>query len=318
MLRSSVLAALGLVLFSFSNSSLTDEKMNDYAIEIASQNCTNGNDILMATKFNSSKYCAGNSVVDVLNAFPTIVHETYHHHNYEANNDPTKRVYFVNRRNSITINRFPVFNSSELKDFVHPEYQKALFRFGEYINSDNQDMDSQKNGIFGIMEEYAAYYQDILAYQEMYGYLRKNVPDENTQVWVDYLIKNSNVLVAGYEFELFISWYLQFAQQNHPEVYTAIITNDDFKKLYTMLHDGHTNAVNKHLSNQETILTSLGNKVVRSGDFVKVAGDKYFYKLPNNDIDYPKQILAQNSEHEILDKIYAPESISFSTLSVTK
>lgn len=277
----------------------TEKDKNSFLISLANNHCSNAKDILNTTSFSVNSYCKENSFEALLNAFPTVVHESYHKKTHSINLDPSVRKYFINNELTFEVPVFDVFRSEEMDQIVDNKYKDQIFRYGEYINSTDFDMDSQENGIFGILEEYTAYYQDILAYQEMYAYLEQNIPYSETELWVSYLVQNGNVLSTSAEFNLFISWYMQYAKVYHPNVYNKIVKSEELKELYQYVNNGFSDASDKFHENRETILNNIEPFIDQHELFIRVKNDKYFYELPDNEVKKMEAYLNEPS-HQIL------------------
>ncbi len=276
-----------------------NDDQNQFTEFLANSYCSNAKDILNKNSHNISKYAQSNSLSDVLTAFPTMVHEHYHRYTHSINLESEVRKYFINDDLTIEVNTFPVFRSEELNAFVDEEFQNQIFRYQEYISSDDLNLDSQANGIFGILEEYTAYYQDLLAYQELYGYLRDHIAFSESQIWVDYLIKNADVLTSGHEFKLFISWYMQYAKIKHPKTYSQIVQSEQLKKLYKTVNDGFQKASEQYYENRATILDELAPYIDQRALYIRTKGDRYFYELPDQNVSKVASLLC-SKEHEIL------------------
>jgi len=297
-IKISTLLSIALFL-SFSSNYNTDDEKNSFVIDLANNHCTNAKDILINTSFSANSYCRDNSFEALLNAFPTVVHESYHKKTHGINLDPSVRKYFINDELTFEVPVFDVFRSEEMDGIVDNKYKDQIFRYGEYINSADVDMDSQENGIFGILEEYTAYYQDILAYQEMYSYLEENIDYSETEIWVNYLVQNGNVLTTSAEFNLFISWYMQYAKVYHPNVYNKIVNSKELKDLYQYVNNGFSDASDKFHANRVEILSNIEPYIDQHELYIRVKDDKYFYELPDNDVKKMEAYLSEPS-HQIL------------------
>ncbi len=260
------------------------EEKKELLQSIANNACSNAKHILKESFVGIDNYCHENSFEAVLKSFPTVVHENYHMLNHHINNNPAKRTYYISNDLEFTLNVHPVVRSEKMHEYVIKHYTEEIpERYYHYIFSDQAHMDSQKSGIYGILEEYAAYYQDMLAYKEMFTYLKTNVPYTETAIWIDYLIANQDVLNASKDFNLFISWYLQYCKINEASIYQTLIKDQKLKDFYSYIHSEFEKSKHEFLNNQEQILRHISAYTDQKDKYIRTKGDKYFYELYQRD-----------------------------------
>ncbi|MCI5057623.1 MAG: hypothetical protein MRY83_16030 [Flavobacteriales bacterium] len=285
----------------FSQNEISDKKL--LYQNISDQYVSNANTIL--GDFSASdieKYCVSSDYRELINAYSTMIHEKYHIFNYYLNQNPSKRSYYIDDNLTVSVDLFDVFTSNQINHIVNDYYQDNIFRYHEYIDSQDPNMDSQKNGIFGIFEEFCAYYQDFLSHVEMYDYLKDNHGFEESGLWVDYLTTNGSILSSYYEFKLFISWYLQYAHKNYPEIYEQCTNSQQIKLLYTTIDSRFNKALQQYLKNRLDIMANLKDYVDVKQNFIGIKGENTYYSLPDKDLEYVRNILEQ-PEHQMLQSI---------------
>ena len=121
-----------------------------------------------------------------------------------------------------------------------------MYRYDTYIGDGNREISSKKDGIYGLLDEFCAYYHGIRCDLDLSeaGILKSHIPvqtswSKNTRQGTrsGYTIQTmeSNMLDSYYEFRLFISWYLQYAHEQYPDIYQSIYENRQFREAYTLL-----------------------------------------------------------------------------------
>lgn len=122
----------------------------------------------------------------------------------------------------------------------------------------------------GLLSEYVAYYQEFKTYNAMYYAIADNYGYNNAAVWQVYLCNMGSVCYAMTEFQLFIAWYLQFAQHQHPQVYARIINDGNIRRLYTLLEKENLRLSADYENHRRTILKNLGNSVSIKKGFMRL------------------------------------------------
>lgn len=85
----------------------------------------------------------------------------------------------------------------------------------------------QNTGIYGLLNEFHAYYQGNVAYNS----IRKK------KIWKGYI--NNRVCEPFYDFKLWILEYLLLAKEEYPDIYEQMADDRDFFIAFTNLHDRH-------------------------------------------------------------------------------
>lgn len=93
---------------------------------------------------------------------------------------------------------------------------------------------SQVYGIYGVLEEFSAYYFGALSTWELFPYYSSSKEEDALE---DYKHKILNDVMAYYEFTLFSGWYMQYAKLKHPDVYTDILSNKPLRVTFTLVED---------------------------------------------------------------------------------
>ena len=167
--------------------------------------------------------------LDVLRSYETAVHETVHGMNYTKVSS-----YFITGDVKIEYKETDIFLSSELNNMVSADTQGKILRYALYIQGGEwgDDVNSIQSGIYGIMDEYNAYFHGAKAAMELYDYYKelKDIPS-----WTRYLQHIDGTISSYYEFRLFIAWYGIYAKKNHADVYSSFMENKELKVAFTLI-----------------------------------------------------------------------------------
>jgi hypothetical protein len=212
-------------------------------IGLAGNYTSDGGEILRRVgDFDFEQYLAGPDSASLLEAFGTVVHESCHQLNHliaTDNRDPYRQHqgYFITKGIDIVAEQGPVFNSTKLNNFVPKDLQTKIFRYKTYIGTPQKSLVSQEGGIYGLVDEFTAYYQGTKACFELYDFYYKyrckgyQKPAE----WANYIQQVASSYFAWYEFRLFIAWYLEYAKKNYREVYESSMDNTPLRLAFTLI-----------------------------------------------------------------------------------
>ena len=102
------------------------------------------------------------------------------------------------------------------------------------------------------------------------------------------------------EFELFISWYMQYARINQIKTYRDIISNTGLKKLFVFLDTENTRLTLLYDQHRSAILKQFGERLQIRGNFIYNTASHYGKGLYDNEVQDMNTLL-QKPEHRILD-----------------
>ncbi len=172
----------------------------------------------------------------------TIVHETHHGFTssypyvmlekspeirYKFRDDYS--AFFITPEEIYLVKHTEVFSSHELARYTPKNLR--TFRFGPYIYPKDTELGSQVNGIYGLMDEWNAYYHGTkMAYDlfDHYGELAKN----NPQIYLEHIADLAGTYFAYYEFKYYILQYMIHARRRYPDIYGELLTNHELRKAY--------------------------------------------------------------------------------------
>ena len=195
-------------------------------------------------------YVDGHSESKLVDRYSTVIHELLHGYNKSENGGYH---YFVEPGIRLFVKEGKYYSSKELNRYLRKGQQDSIFRYGLYVGGElvplgksgfggtkgqlAQEGFSVSHGIYGLLEEYNAYYYGALSTFELYPYYSGLKNGNNPDGLENYKQEIQSDIMAHFEFNLFFAWYLSFAKTKHPDVYEDIMNNNALRVLYTLLDD---------------------------------------------------------------------------------
>jgi hypothetical protein len=265
---------------------------------LAKNYTSHAHDILSRKHFDFyTQWAKGSSHYQVLSSFAQVVHETCHAVNHGIGGF-WNQGYYISPSIQINVPKSKVFKTNVIDRGIPEEWKKRIFRYNAYIRGlgDDDEVASIALGIYGLLDEYVAYYQSTKAVVELYGYYQSIAPHNNPYYLTLYLSNCQSAIYAFYEFRLFISWYLKHARLNHPEVYQSIIKNKSLKAVFSLTTTGYQHVVDLYFRKRRTIIQEINNlpgkKAEISGNFLHITQTgksgkrKTAYGIPDAEIAF--------------------------------
>ncbi|MBN1522976.1 MAG: hypothetical protein JW904_00725 [Spirochaetales bacterium] len=192
------------------------------------------------------EFVRGDSIQSLLGSVNIIVHETYHSCSalkaFQMTDERFGKTlsdyhaFRTENKTFILVKRTPVFNTSEIADSIPGPLR--TFRFATYIAPDPSGASfstgSKAWGVYGLLNEYSAYYHGNKAALDLYPYYRDAMPPGPAK-WHDYFSAVNRSFSANMEFKFFILKYLQYAGKHYPSVFRGIMENRNLKNRNIML-----------------------------------------------------------------------------------
>jgi hypothetical protein len=225
------------------------QNMHQELLKFAKANSPTGNAVLSQCDYDFEKYVHENTIEDLLERFETVVHESVHHldnknsSKYRDQNQIKAQCesYYLADGVQISLAMCKVFSSKKLDKLVPDSITDKIFRYPDYVlgKGDLLPPSSKFFGIFGLLEEMNAYYHGTKASFELYEYYKSNRCSgfKDAHAWANYLKNIASHHFAYFEFKLFISWYLQCAKQEYPDVYKKLMAHQKLRVIYTLVDD---------------------------------------------------------------------------------
>ncbi|MEE8440552.1 MAG: hypothetical protein V3S41_02430 [Spirochaetia bacterium] len=148
---------------------------------------------------------------------------------------PSLDTYYLDRRASITV-QVPYSNVPAARIASAIPRPLRTDRFRSYILGTNS---TQGQGIFGLLDEYNAYYWTQRVEYDLFDYFRAEMP-QNAETWARYIGWHTSYNSAWAEFRLWILTYLLTVEEDYPEYFRALLANDRFREAFTEIDDRYT------------------------------------------------------------------------------
>jgi hypothetical protein len=113
------------------------------------------------------------------------------------------------------------------------------FRWGTYV-SPNAAPTANQHGIYGLLDEFNAYYRGLKAVYECFPYLSElnGFQDADTVTfYIGALATDGSSTGAFYEFKYWILRYLLHTKEKIPAQYRSILQNRNFLQVFLYIHD---------------------------------------------------------------------------------
>ncbi|NOT49804.1 MAG: hypothetical protein HOP10_00830 [Chitinophagaceae bacterium] len=241
----------------------------------------------------------GNSLNEYVYDIPTVVHEGYH--SYTSNHSSyydSLIVFRINDTLSFSVKKIKTFPSIQVNAIVPDSLQKKIFRYTTYIDSKDKYLVTQQFGILGLLEEMAAYYQSYHTNVALFKYHRDDHGWKNTKPWMEYLGRMASYRYSITEFELFVSWYLQYALAKHRSVYNDITSNKGLKQMLIFLHNENIRLASLYDDNRQEILKNFSKQLVTGDNYIYDKNNHNGTGLYDNEVKEMNELLSK-PEHKL-------------------
>jgi hypothetical protein len=198
----------------------------------------------------------------------TIVHEIAHGYMGELA-DRNSLYYIASRDERIMVPLTSVFFSREMVP-TFPERLRT-FRFDTYVNCSEDELGSQAEGAYGLLDEMNAYFIGTKASWDLLPYFRSRGADAP---WSSFFSAVNGTLYGILEFKLYVLKYLEYAQANRPAVYRDITANASFAKAFLAVDRASRLFINDYLTGKEKVyaeLRALGFEAREEGEYLLIA-----------------------------------------------
>lgn len=195
-----------------------------------------GNRRMILSKADAARWLKGRTWDELTSACVVMVHETMHGLCRLLASRLSEDA--ASRRGSIVVrphvDRDLLVLSTECfpsREFAHSAITalQTAPRFSTYVTSKVPDLGTQAFGIYGLLDEFNAYYSGSRVACDLVQHFLKTPQSLGAgAVWVKQLGSASGMLVPHQEFRGYIFSYLAFAEKAHPEIYKEILGNETF------------------------------------------------------------------------------------------
>lgn len=170
---------------------------------------------------------------DFISGLGTTVHECLHGYDNDLSNEQGwddnsyPIAYFIDKDIIVSFQGKRLFKTDQLHNNFFPKKVKELFRYGTYVyDKGPAETSSNQWGVYGLMEEFNAYYHDMQSQIEYYTCNYQGTKSE---------IIFGNEMNAYYEFNIFLGHYLQYAKKYEKEDYDYMMSNEELRLAYSLM-----------------------------------------------------------------------------------
>ncbi|MDJ1503419.1 hypothetical protein [Xanthocytophaga agilis] len=298
---------------SYAQRTLQPKEKRTYAVELLKKYNPEGWKILrqvdsLAFHHPYDQYVEGNTEFDVRNSLGTIVHEMNHGYasllagKLKPKDAQNYMCYYLGSDEYHLVKFTDVFPTEKMGRNIPKNLR--TFRFDTYIYNPKESIALASNtlGIYGLMDEWVAYYHGTLTDVNMNCWYEENTPG-NAEDWYDYFSNVCSAINAHQEFKFFCLSYLVYAQKYYPQDYKALMQNHELVETFLKVNELFTQLVKKYEKTKEKIFTDLrakGVKVVEEDEWIylnRFGAGNYLteYKLLGKEMQKPAyQQMLQN------------------------
>jgi len=190
----------------------------------------------------------------VLEEITVVIHESTHGFEigYLITSPPYGRInrFIVSPNKYVEVKETEVIRTSVIASEMiqRNDVVKEIGAFNTYVNLDYSDnMSSNLNGIYGLMNEYCAYYNGASSAYILYSEFKKEEKlaiNDSISEWYkdrkeDLGFDAFSQMSAFYKFNSFIAAYLIYVQENNPNIYNKIMNNTELLRAYAIVTNNY-------------------------------------------------------------------------------
>ncbi len=205
----------------------------------------------------------------IVEGIDTAVHEEFHGYSFLKAPWKTEDIYIGNKK-YIRVRYTDVFQSKKMA-FTIPKKLRTS-RWTIYVGKPMANLASNVNGIYGLLNEYTAYYWGMKAQMSLFDYYKSN--RATPQQWKQFINECANDRLAYAEFKYFMMQYLAYAREHSSSVYNGIIHNETYIRAYQTIEKKFASLITKfekRMQEIEVLLEAQGHEV-KNGDYYIIDG----------------------------------------------
>lgn len=188
---------------------------------------------------------------DALSSVATAVHEECHAFLWYNLGWNTMSIY-VGDGCSIGVEYTDIYYSQEMVGMIPEELR--TFRFDTYVGDPDENLSSNVEGVYGLLNEFTAYCWDNNTGVCLFDYYK--TLEQTDTVWLTY-IQRTNSVGAYAEFRYYILTYLLYARENETAVYEGIMENYNFIQAFCVVDTKFKEVIAQYEANLDEICEIL-------------------------------------------------------------
>lgn len=242
---------------------------------ILKKQMTAGDDVL--------RWFSGGRIIDGISI---AVHEETHVYSIHRIDETN---YFVGNQKTIPVRHTAVFRTKEMASSVPKRLR--TFRYNTYVAKPTQNLASDIQGAYGLMNEFMAYRMSMNNTVALYPYYKAQ--NANWDQWTVYINYCENGRLAYAEFKYYILHYLDYAKKHYPSVYRGIVGNRAFCRAYRMIEKSYAKLntrYEKDLKKLREVFAKKGYQMQVTEESVTVRKDSKIMGIGRFTADYRKLV----------------------------
>lgn len=235
------------------------------------------------------RWFSGGRIIDRISI---AVHEETHVYSIRRM-DETR--YYVGNQKTIPVRHTAVFRTKEMASSIPKRLR--TFRYNTYVAKPTQNLASDIQGAYGLMNEFMAYRMSMNNTVALYPYYKAQHADWDQ--WTVYINYCENGKLAYAEFKYYILHYLDYAKRHNPGVYRGIVGNQAFCRAYRMIEKSYAklNAkYGKDLKRLKEVFAKQGYQMQVTDESVTVQKDWKVMGIGRFTADYRKLLKEMKKE----------------------
>lgn len=197
----------------------------------------------------------------------TIVHEAFHSYSYTHGvyswNPDTKSLnhseaFYLGRRQITLIRYEDIFPSEKAAKGISAKHR--TIRYAAYVGK-GSELSSNQDGIYGLFNEFCAYYWGMHAMEAMYPYLKKHAT--SVKDWKVFVTDYCNYRNAYAEFYLYMLEYFRYAKRFKPDVYDKLLGNRDFLCTLRTMQQRYEKLIHRYERKLNTLSRQYNGRSLR-------------------------------------------------------
>lgn len=213
----------------------------------------------------------------IVDAVDVGVHEEFHELSYMNMPYNSENIYIGNGK-SIQVPITRVFRSSKAASTMPADLRTQ--RWSLYVGNPEPDMASDVQGVYGLLNEFTAYYWGMHAQLALFPYFQSGnaTPDQ----WRSFVNQCANDRLAYAEFKYYMLKYMLYAKQHSRSVYNEILSNQKFLKAYQTIEKSFASQIRifeKRLKDISNVLKKKGYRAWVDGNYFYISSGSGYIGL---------------------------------------
>lgn len=214
-----------------------------------------------------SVWIDGDTENDIVKSLNTVVHEMDHCFTSSAflkiledSNQPVEgdnySAFYLGNGETRVVKHSGVFVSKE----INSVFPKSLItsRYETYVFPSEIEMSSQQDGVYGLIDEWNAYYHGTKVSFDLYNYYKNKRNDADG--WAEFFTDYYGTFYAYLEFKSYILVYLMYAKRNYHHYYKGFMSNKDLLYSIKRIDENWKSIIIKFRPIKTKILADLNSR----------------------------------------------------------